>query len=720
MNWYRQLRMVPKIVLPVGIMLILALGALSWQIQSRSSEAISDTAERELAAMAGQYGNEVRLFFEFPLSETEGVADALVQAMEDGIPVSRELAVSMSRGLQKSSPLFIGGGMAWEPNAFHGRDADYVPSPADSFSYLGSDVKGRFIPYAAAGEPVLPLEDLEASDFYALPKSRGRSSLTNPYKYSIGGREVLLTTACAVVQRSGRFSGVVLVDMEVNTVLDLVRGLKVYESGWAAVLAQDGTIIAYRDQSLVGKSLLETKEVGNRSGLEKAMREGKVFKEQHDNGEALCFYYYYPITFQTTGQSWYFVVCAPLDEVLADAAMISRLTMIISGVVLLMALLIMFVVVRGSVKPLSVLAGAAREIAGGNLRVEIRDAGFGGEVKELSASLKEMIASLLENISKAEAMSEDAKAQTAKAEQAMREAESARLAAENAKREGMLAAAEQLEGVVGIVSSASEELAAQISQSERGSQDQAASVGQTATAMEEMNSTVLEVARNAGVASEGSDNAKQKAVAGSEVVRHSIEALARVRESARVMSNEVTSLGEQAESIGRIMTVISDIADQTNLLALNAAIEAARAGDAGRGFAVVADEVRKLAEKTMTATKEVGDAISGIQQGTQRSIASMQDAAKNVEDATGLAEESGTALAEIVAESEQVAAQIQAIAAAAEEQSATSEEINKSISHVNEIAGQSAIYMQEAAQAVAELARQAQALSALIEEMKQS
>jgi len=180
----------------------------------------------------------------------------------------------------------------------------------------------------------------------------------------------------------------------------------------------------------------------------------------------------------------------------------------------------------------------------------------------------------------------------------------------------------------------------------------------------------------------------------------------------------MTTLGAQAQGIGHIMNVISDIADQTNLLALNAAIEAARAGEAGRGFAVVADEVRKLAEKTMTATKEVGDAIKQIQQGTQKNIGNVDRTVKTIEEATRLAKTSGDALGEIVDFVDRSTDQVRSIATASEQQSSASEEINRSVEEVNRIAAETSDALRQSAQAVGELAQQAQELSTMIEDMQ--
>ncbi len=287
---------------------------------------------------------------------------------------------------------------------------------------------------------------------------------------------------------------------------------------------------------------------------------------------------------------------------------------------------------------------------------------------------------------------------------------------ENAARIVSVAASAQ--EIATAVSAASTELSAQVEQSSNGAHIQHDRVAETSTAMTEMNATVLEVAQNASRAADTTTEAKIKAQEGASMVAEVARSIATVEQHAADLKQGMGDLGVQADGIGRIISVINDIADQTNLLALNAAIEAARAGEAGRGFAVVADEVRKLAEKTMEATREVGSVVTGIQKGTHTNIESVDRATKSIEEVTDLASSAGESLTAIVALVDAAADQVRSIATAAEEQSATSDEINHALGDVNTICAETSSAMREAAQAVESLATQAGTLQGLIQRLQ--
>ncbi|MBE7414826.1 MAG: type IV pili methyl-accepting chemotaxis transducer N-terminal domain-containing protein [Deltaproteobacteria bacterium] len=245
---------------------------------------------------------------------------------------------------------------------------------------------------------------------------------------------------------------------------------------------------------------------------------------------------------------------------------------------------------------------------------------------------------------------------------------------------------EQISALIGKIAetsshlaSASEELSVSAAQMSEGAGRQSSQTTQVATAMEEMNATVIEVARNSQQVSESAKAAQETALEGGSIVSDAISAMMEVARATSATSDTIKSLNRSSVEIGTIVSVINDIADQTNLLALNAAIEAARAGEQGRGFAVVADEVRKLAERTTKATKEISVMIGAIQGETGKAVSAMSAGSKKVENGVSLANSAGAALKQIVTGVENVTDRIAHIATSAEEQSSTADEIARNM-----------------------------------------
>ena len=706
-------------IIATGVTISIATaGMLFWlsysEIRNRSIAEMTGIADSSAAQVETRF-TEARVL-------ANNLRSVLYSLHAMGTP-SRAQADTLLKTFLRDNPLALGISTGWEPNAFDGKDSEFVNKE-------GHDASGRYVPYfARSGSDIVhePLKDYDTpgpGDYYQVPKSTGKDLLTEPYVYPINGQDVLMTSVMVPLQIEGKFVGVAGVDTSLSGLATDLGKLRPLDAGYVALFSEKGAVVSHPDEKSLGKALAD-------SGLDaedfqKVLASpGQAFETLEADG-SVNLSVAMPVHV-IPGTNWYTVVSVPKAAVFAKLTSLAWICagLIVAGAVIMIATGT-WLAARFRNR-LSTVIAATGAIAGGRTDVALPEIERPDEIGELNRSLAVLrdasIAKLrLESEAEENRALTDQERRQRAAEAAERDQQIQFAVAEIAKglqklsegdmtfrldhhfhgsleqiRNDFNASVAKLEGALQTVQvnaraiqSGSAEIRASSDELAKRTEQQAASVEETAAALEEITSSIRDASRRAEDAGQLVDRTRMGAERSGEVVKKAVVAMSGIENSSREISN--------------IIGVIDEIAFQTNLLALNAGVEAARAGEAGKGFAVVAQEVRELAQRSANAAKEIKALITNSGQQVQTGVS--------------LVGETGQALTEIVAQVQDINRHVSSIVQSTREQSTALNEISAAVNTIDQGTQKNAAMVEESTAASHALASEASELNQLLAQFR--
>ncbi len=680
-------------------------------------------------------------------------------AMKSAGVVDRAAYDAVHEAMLEDNPKLLGTWSAWEPQALDGRDAEFA-------GQAPWDATGRFVPYWQRGSGTIVKEVLigydtpGAGDYALLPKSLDRAVAIEPYAYSVGGKDVLLTSFGAPIKVDGTYVGTAGVDVSLASINEALSQIRPFETGNVALVSATGIVISHPDTSLIGTTLAADNPLGK---LVQNSLSSTDYVETQAAGIDGAPARFMAMSFSAgdTQDRWSLVSLVP-QAALSAAVSEARSTIIeLSALCILAAIAIVFVLMLRLVgRPLSQLGKTVESMTKGNYEVSVPFMARGDEVGTLARSVEifrengikvaqmtdaEAVRVIRDRDERAKMMAELQSAFGNVVDAAIAGDFSRRVNAKfpdpelNALANGVNTLVETVDGGLDetgkvLAALADTDLTRRIEGNYSGAfaklkadtnavADRLADVvGQLRGTSRSLRTATAEILSGANDLSDRTtkqaatieetsaameqlartviDNANQ-----AEIASHKAEDVSRAAEEGGSLMNDANGamdrITQSSAKISNIIGMIDDIAFQTNLLALNASVEAARAGEAGKGFAVVAVEVRRLAQSAAQASSDVKQLI-------EQSTAEVSAGSRLVANAADRL----VSMLEAVQENSSL---LTAIARGSREQASAIEEVSTAVRQMDEMTQHNAALVEEINASIEQTEAQASELDRVVD-----
>ncbi len=600
---------------------------------------------------------------------------------------ARKKAVAFLSTLVKDNSLITGIGTAWEPNAFDGKDSEFVGSDYH-------DQSGRFVPYVYRDgsninvEAMADYDDPVISEWYYKAKNEKKSFVLEPYLFPVGGTDVLVYTIVSpILDTTGKFLGMCGIDIAIGDISKKVASEKIYDDGHIIVTDSTGRILAHKDDSLILKDYKELDIGAYKNQLDATLKSGEKFHVEAKNFGNYISATVADISIENEGINWLIVGITPISTVFASANSLMWITIVLGFSQVLIAAIFVFFIINSQLKPIKSLQKAAEQMAKGKLGIAI-NVNSENELGQLGNSLNTVVKTLHSYVN-------DISRVTSKiANGDMRVDISLDYVGDFSPiKSSMLEIKDALNNMLLEINGASALLFEKSAQISNSSTQLAKSSNQQSSSVEELSATISQILIHL------KENAKNAETA-SKMAHDATVGVNEGNDKMNEMMRSMEEIANVSQEVGKIVKAIDDIAFQTNILALNAAVEAARAGSAGKGFAVVADEVRNLASKSAEAAKSTTSLIESTINAVSRG--------------STVANETANSLSVIVSKTISISELINTIYKVENEEATSVEEVAKGVESITQIVCQNAAIAQESSSASTELTAQAGTLKDLV------